>query len=452
MSNEINLPLQNSSRLILSWIKISNANWFADIEVHFGHPISVIIGKVATGKTTLLKIIQALMKNDVTTFLRFLQSRYFLSDPSVEYHLNPTYFAIHDFPDKTLGILIKNQSVQFADKTSTKGNYTAYQVLDLVQKKIKIKYIDENACFKAADPFMGSMGKQLISGFQNLTKDLKDHLLLIDDLFAPFEGFNESISQKMLELSNTNQIILVCRDSIKLDELLVPNIVGVFNTSLSQMETRLIHIVLANTKFLQTLMESISSIKALLDVPLENPQLRQAHNMMLFANIITALETYLSDAFINTVVNDNTLILKLSKTDSELLKWQFTLADVLERNDDVHQKIIGYLLDIIWHNIGRVSRMYKTVLEIKFPDYSRDIADAIQVRHDIIHRSGKKKANLDEKWIISTTMLSETIDLVNNFVTCIDDQLKKKPWQVRGIVDFPVGSQTNSEDGNDTIS
>ncbi len=434
--------MSERNNLVIKRLKISNANRFADIEINFERPITALVGRTGSGKTTLLQIINALMKKEISTFLNFLRSRYFISDPSVEYYLNPTYFAISDFPADSIGILIKNQSAQFVESMRVQQRYNIDEILGIIQTKMKILFIDEEYRYKSGVDLRLSIGEQILSGFLILTADLRDHLLLIDDIFVRSDTFNAQILQRLIELSKNNQIILVCQESSSLiDELLGNKEVSVFKLLPSPMETRLIQLVSSNTEFARTFKASIKRIQRLLAVNLKDNTMKQAQNMMLFGNIITTLETYLSDAFINTVVNDDLLIQRLAKTDPNLLEWRFTLVDLLKRDHQAHQKVAEYLLGLMWHNLRRVNEMYIDVLEVKFPDF-HEISDAILVRHDIIHRSGKKKGQ-DEKWIISDNIVSETIDLVNTFVTSIDEQLKKKPWQVNGVEDFPVGSLNN---------
>ena len=56
-----------------------------------------------------------------------------------------------------------------------------------------------------------------------------------------------------------------------------------------------------NTKFHQTFVESLESIENLVKVNLSDNKLTDILNKLLFANTVAAMETYLSDAFINTV-------------------------------------------------------------------------------------------------------------------------------------------------------
>src|SRR5262245_50710130 len=66
-----------------------------------------------------------------------------------------------------------------------------------------------------------------------------------------------------------------------------------------------------NRKFYESFLQSLYEIEALALTPLLDEGLRKSLNRLLFLSIITATETYLSDAFINTVMNEDALIRKL---------------------------------------------------------------------------------------------------------------------------------------------
>ncbi len=80
-----------------------------------------------------------------------------------------------------------------------------------------------------------------------------------------------------------------------------------------------------------------------------------------------------------------------------------------------------YLVNIIYHNLSKVQNLYKTVLEIKFPNNLSPIYKAISIRHDIVHRNGKSK---DGQAL--TIKKSDVVTLLNcarEFIADINRQL-----------------------------
>ncbi len=144
---------------------------------------------------------------------------------------------------------------------------------------------------------------------------------------------------------------------------------------------------------------------------------------ILFVNVITALETYLSDAFINTVVNKPELMRRFIETALAFPNEKVPLSEVFNEVEKIEQKARRYLIDVVWHNLGRIKPMYRETFGIEFPSDSGEIFRAILIRHDIVHRNGKTK---DGKEIhISPTDITGLIGVVEKFVQQIDTQLSE---------------------------
>ena len=111
---------------------------------------------------------------------------------------------------------------------------------------------------------------------------------------------------------------------------------------------------------------------------------------LLYVNVVTVLETYLSDAFTTTVLNDDALLRKFIETTPDFKKRKLSLSDVFDAVDKAQDEAKEYLRGIVWHNLHRVKPMYCRVLGVEFPD-SALMFRAIKVRHDLVHRNGKTK-------------------------------------------------------------
>jgi hypothetical protein len=135
--------------------------------------------------------------------------------------------------------------------------------------------------------------------------------------------------------------------------------------------------------------EAVTVIYGLLtqDVPTDH---ELPFRRLLFANAITALETYLSDTFINRVFGDKDLLQKYIDSDPKFKERKVSYKDILREAERVEDEARKELLDVVWHNVGKVKAMYAQVLGVDLGDLSI-IAAAIQQRHDIVHRNGRKK-------------------------------------------------------------
>ncbi|MEG3899842.1 MULTISPECIES: hypothetical protein [unclassified Microcoleus] len=61
------------------------------------------------------------------------------------------------------------------------------------------------------------------------------------------------------------------------------------------------------------------------------------------------------------------------------------LLDLAEKAKGIANKD---MLEVIYHNLPKVSKMYEATLGLLFPSIS-ELQKDISVRHDIVHRNGK---------------------------------------------------------------
>lgn len=142
---------------------------------------------------------------------------------------------------------------------------------------------------------------------------------------------------------------------------------------------------------------------------------------LLYANVITALETYLSDAFINTVMNKPKLMRRFIETTPELQSEKVSLSEVFKAVEGIKRKAYKYLNDVVWHHLKRVKPMYRATLGIEFSPNSEALFRAISTRHDIVHRNGKTKEG--EEILISQKEVANLIGEVEKFVQHIEMRL-----------------------------
>ncbi len=156
---------------------------------------------------------------------------------------------------------------------------------------------------------------------------------------------------------------------------------------------------------LQEFTETIGNIKKLLsasdNIP---PDVVSSMHRLLYANIITAIEVYLSGAFEDEIIYQKNLI-------SNLLK---SIAYIKNRYDNYNE-------NIIWHKLRDVQKMYKKAFGIKFHENVEMIQRAVLVRHDIIHRNGCTKHGKYHK--INKTEIEDLIKEAKIFTHHIDNKI-----------------------------
>ena len=144
---------------------------------------------------------------------------------------------------------------------------------------------------------------------------------------------------------------------------------------------------------------------------------------LLYANVIIAVETYLSDVFIGTVKNNPDLMRRFIETTPEFKEDKISLSDAYTAKEQADKKADDYLFKVAWHNVARVKQMYKDTLSIDFPEDISAISRAIQNRHDIVHRNGKTKTGKELR--IEKPNILALIDYIDAFAKDIDIQLEK---------------------------
>jgi len=136
--------------------------------------------------------------------------------------------------------------------------------------------------------------------------------------------------------------------------------------------------------------ESIANVESLLAINVSEQE--QKHLLrLLYVNVITAVETYLSDLFISAVGNDKSLLRRFVETTPEFKSEKISVSDVFKNIEDIEKKSRSYLMDVGWHQLRRVKPMFNDTLGISFLDDMGDLFNAVLVRHDLVHRNGKKK-------------------------------------------------------------
>jgi len=143
---------------------------------------------------------------------------------------------------------------------------------------------------------------------------------------------------------------------------------------------------------------------------------------MIYSSAITVLETYLSDAFHHRLINNDTLVERLLLSTPEFKDRKYSLSEVIDWHRETKRKVSEYLLDIVWHNLGKVRAMYMTTLGVEFPKDCDPVHHAVSVRHDLVHRNGKTKSGSWHRF--SEKDIESVFAEIESFVTAIDRQLK----------------------------
>ena len=131
---------------------------------------------------------------------------------------------------------------------------------------------------------------------------------------------------------------------------------------------------------------------------------------LLYANIISKLEAFLCDTIVSYVLECDEHKKRFVQSYEPLATQKFQMSAIYAKYQGLDKIIKGALVSIVYHDIELVRKLYKKTANIDLPD-TKEIEEAIQVRHNIIHRNGKDK----EGNIIS--IKQEDVESLSNVVS-----------------------------------
>jgi len=178
-----------------------------------------------------------------------------------------------------------------------------------------------------------------------------------------------------------------------------------------------------NDTYFSNFSENIKNIRELNSFcNLAKDNVREHLRCMLFSNVITSLETYLSDAFINTVKSKKQYLRRFIETFHSFRSEKFEVRELFKYYDGIDEKATKAMMDVIYHDLPKVKGMYFETLAIEFPDLNT-LYKAVIKRHDFVHRNGKTKDG--KKHDVSFEEIEKLAEETQSFVVNVNEQIKQ---------------------------
>jgi len=173
---------------------------------------------------------------------------------------------------------------------------------------------------------------------------------------------------------------------------------------------------------------SIADVRSMLAIEFDDVSKEAIFNRMLYVQIITAMEAYLSDTLMTHVINDKEMLIRLLRHDKELGKERYALSSYMKDPDLPKRRAKKYLTEIIYHNLPKVEYLYKDILSIKFR-YNDDhdkatLFGAMQIRHDCVHRNGRKRGK-ETFHYIRRVEVENLAFIIEQFIVHIENGIEK---------------------------
>ncbi|HCH01840.1 MAG TPA: hypothetical protein DEV85_08130 [Vibrio sp.] len=141
---------------------------------------------------------------------------------------------------------------------------------------------------------------------------------------------------------------------------------------------------------------------------------------MVYVNVITSLEAFMSDFFITKLESDEFYLRRFVESTPEFKEKKLSLSDIFKQYELLGENVKEYLVELLWHNLPKLKPMFKSTFEIEFPSSIRLLVKATHKRHDLVHRAGKNKDG--ELIDITVNDVSILIDEALDFAKHINDQ------------------------------
>ncbi|MBU3177643.1 hypothetical protein KPL47_15015 [Clostridium estertheticum] len=179
--------------------------------------------------------------------------------------------------------------------------------------------------------------------------------------------------------------------------------------------------VIVHSEFYYVFVTNIENIEKLFNIEINDESTKQVMYKMLYANIITAMETYLGDAFINTTFKSDEFITNFANNYEDTKNRKLSVGEALKGEKYLFNIITDDMQNILYHNLPKVKNIYKFTLGVDFPKDTGKLMENMSIRHDIIHRNGKNKHN-DEIQLAKVDII-ELKDKIGDFITSVDSTL-----------------------------
>lgn len=177
-----------------------------------------------------------------------------------------------------------------------------------------------------------------------------------------------------------------------------------------------------NKDYYDTFVNSINNTKKLNDISLPFPTQEKTLTNLLYANLVTCLEAYLADALATNVLSNNKFREAFIRTYKPFTEEKIAISEIIDTYSNIDSRIKAHLSAILYHNIGKVSKIYKSVFGISFPKFD-EIATIVHTRHDLIHRNGKD--NDGNEIILTKTEFNDAFNKICSFVEAINNSLNE---------------------------
>lgn len=182
-------------------------------------------------------------------------------------------------------------------------------------------------------------------------------------------------------------------------------------------------------------LKSLGSMSTQIEIVGNLPSHSNEFLQMLFVRVYAIFESFLAH-FITSYIDENfEKLIKAENPNPELQKIQMPMISaykIFEKDEpkkqitDMYRKALFiYYQEKLWHQFDNAQKMYNQ-FGFLFSYKDTSLQQFIDIRHDIVHRDGKVKENIDSRHQITSEMIISLVDDVKKIVKAIAEQYDKK--------------------------
>lgn len=174
--------------------------------------------------------------------------------------------------------------------------------------------------------------------------------------------------------------------------------------------------------FFDNFLKALQDINSLINVNLSKRN-KQILFKMAYSNVITVLETYLSDVFVYLVTGGGKFSLKYSLGKKKDKNKKLKLSEYHKPEHDFDKRK-SLMTKKTWHRLADTETLFKKYFGVSFNSHKKYLEGCIDIRHDLIHRNGK---NINGIMVhLSKGQIMTLISRTKKFIKKINDDLLVK--------------------------
>lgn len=161
-----------------------------------------------------------------------------------------------------------------------------------------------------------------------------------------------------------------------------------------------------------------------------NGDVKQFLYRLLYANVITSMETFLGETLKREVLSNENSLRKFVETYKPFKSISMNLSDLYVKKENMPAFVITTLRELLYHDLRKIKPIYHDALGIDLGDVT-ELYKAVLVRHDLVHRNGKNHEG--EEHNITEEMVRELQTKVKALMESVNNQIEEK--QAAGAIE-----------------